>query len=171
MTAEKLQEQIYDELRNLAAHKMRGQQIGHTLQATALVHEVFLKMATPGSGPIQDRNHFFAVASIAMHQVLINHARKRGAVKRGGAWQRVTLHEGMTPGPGEEFDLMALNQLLEELDSLDPRQAQIVKMRFFGGMSHEEVAEYLQTSLSTVKREWRMARAWLAAGMARGEAE
>lgn len=171
MSAETLQQEIYDELRALAAHRMRGQRKGHTLQATALVHEVFLKMAGGGPQVIRDRNHFFAIASLAMHQVLIQHARKASAQKRGGEWQRVTLHEGLVPGRTEEFDLFTLNDLLEELEGLDARQAQIVKMRYFGGMSHEEVAAYLQVSASTIKREWRMARAWLAAGFARGELE
>lgn len=169
MSADTLQQEIYDELRQLAAHKMRGQRDGHTLQATALVHEVFLKMAGAGSQSIRDRNHFFAVAALAMHQVLIHHARKRATQKRGGEWHRVTLNEGLVPGRSEEFDVFTLNELLAELEQLDSRQSQIVKMRYFGGMSHEEVAGYLQTSVSTVKREWRMARAWLAAGFARGE--
>jgi len=169
MSADTLQQEIYDELRQLAAHKMRGQCEGHTLQATALVHEVFLKMAGAGAQSIRDRNHFFAVAALAMHQVLIQHARKHATQKRGGEWQRVTLNEGLLPGRAEEFDVFTLNELLAELEDLDSRQAQIVKMRYFGGMSHEEVAGYLQVSVSTVKREWRMARAWLAAGFAKGE--
>ncbi|MAW61867.1 MAG: RNA polymerase subunit sigma-24 [Planctomycetes bacterium] len=169
MSPRTFEQEIYDELRALAAHRMRGQNPGHTLQATALVHEVFEKMARGNPTLIRDRNHFFALASLAMHQVLVQHARQRAAQKRGGGWHRVTLNEGLVPGRTQEFDLYTLHELLEELDELDTRQAQIVKMRYFSGMSHEEVASYLRVSASTVKREWRMARAWLAAGFARGE--
>ena len=129
MSPRTFEQEIYDELRALAAHRMRGQNPGHTLQATALVHEVFEKMARGNPTLIRDRNHFFALASLAMHQVLVQHARQRAAQKRGGGWHRVTLNEGLVPGRTQEFDLYTLHELLEELDELDTRQAQIVKMR------------------------------------------
>lgn len=164
-----LQEEIYEQLRALAAHKMRGQSPGHTLQATALVNEAFVKILGGKQTTVRDRRHFFAVAALAMHQVLVNHARARGAAKRGGDWRRVTLNEALTPGGGQEFDVFVLNQLLAELEALDERQARIVKLRFFSGMELAEIAEVLEVSLSTVKRDWRMARAWLSAAYARGE--
>jgi RNA polymerase sigma factor (TIGR02999 family) len=165
-----LQNEIYQELRELAARKLRGQRPGHTLQATALVHEVYLKISGSRSQEITDRAHFFAVAAMAMHQVLINYARRRGTAKRGGDWNRITLNEGITPGGTQEFDLFFLNQMLTELEELDERQARIVKLRFLGGMTVDEIAQVLELSASTVKREWRMARAWLSSQFQKGEA-
>lgn len=165
---EGLQDEIYQELRSLAARKLRGQRAGHTLQATALVHEVFIKIHH-GRTPPQDRAHFFAVASIAMHQILANHARGRAAAKRGGGAARITLDEGLVPGGQQEFDLFFLNDCLKDLEALDSSQAEVVKMRFFGGMSIEEISHVQGVSVSTVKRDWRMARAWLGAEFRKGD--
>ncbi|HEX2189260.1 MAG TPA: sigma-70 family RNA polymerase sigma factor [Longimicrobiaceae bacterium] len=149
---------VYEELRALAGRQLRRESPGHTLEATGLVHEAYVKLAVPEGAGWSDRAHFFAIASRAMRQVLVDHARRRGAQKRGGAWARTTLSGkplGLDTDPEE---LLALDAALE---GLDPRQRQIVEMRFFGGMTEEEVAEALGVSDRTVRREWVKARAWL----------
>ena len=165
--AQQLLPLVYDELRALAASMFRGQRGHHTLQPTALVHEAYAKMVKSGdsSGQAQwtGRAHFFAVAAKAMRQVLANHARDRRAAKRGGEWQRVTLSEHVTPSASRDFDLLALDEALEALGALDERQGRIVELRFFADMTVEEIAHVLGVSVSTVEREWRMARALLSA--------
>lgn len=153
---------VYDELRALAGRQLRRESPGHTLEATALVHEAYVKLAVPEGAGWSDRAHFFAIASRAMRQVLVDHARRRGARKRGGAWARTTLSGkplGLDTDPEE---LLALDAALE---GLEPRQRQVVEMRFFGGMTEEEVAEALGVSDRTVRREWVRARAWLYAAL------
>ncbi len=158
---------VYDELRALAGSFFRGQR-DHTLQPTALVHEAYARMVKPGgevSGEAHwtGRAHFFAVAAKAMRQVLANHARDRRTAKRGGGWHRVTLSDQLTPGTKNDLDLLALDEALEGLAALDERQSRIVELRFFADMTVEEIAHVMEVSVSTVEREWRMARAWLSA--------
>ncbi|MBL9078442.1 MAG: RNA polymerase subunit sigma-70 [Planctomycetes bacterium] len=158
---------VYQELRGLAGHLMRGDR-AHTLQPTALVHEAWLKIAPAldGGASPRDRQHFLAVAATAMRQVLINHARDRAAQKRGGAGvARVPLDECVDAIQAETGDLVALNDLLERFAKDHPRPAQIVELRVFGGMLVEEVAAALDLAESTVKADWRFARAWLQQAM------
>ena len=160
----KLMAQVYEELRGLAGGYLRRQSASHTLQPTALVHEAFLKLVDQTSVEWNGRAHFFAVAAKAMRQVLVDHARAKGADKRGGGWDRVTLDQGMMSGPAgaaSEVDILALNEVLDQLAQLDPRQAQVVELRFFGGLTVEEVTAVLGIGKTTVEDEWRMARAWL----------
>jgi len=148
---------VYEELRALAKRELYREQQGHTLHATALVHETYLKLA--GSGmPASDRAHFLAIAARAMRQVLVDHARRRKAVKRGGDMVCTTLKDGGAPVEFRPDELIALDQALEKLD---PRQRQIVEFRFFAGMEEKEVADVLGVSDRTVRREWVKARAWL----------
>lgn len=150
---------VYGELRAMAERQLRGEAAGHTLQATALVHEAYLKLAVPdGAAAWSDRAHFFGVASRAMRQVLVDHARRRRAHKRGGAWSRTTLSGKPLSLDTDPEELLALDAALE---GLEPRQREIVEMRFFGGMTEEEVAAVLGVSDRTVRREWVKARAWL----------
>ena len=150
---------VYAELRAMADRQLRGEAVGHTLQATALVHEAYLKLAVPdGAAAWSDRAHFFGIASRAMRQVLVDHARRRRADKRGGAWSRTTLSGKPLALDSDPEELLALDAALE---GLEPRQREIVEMRFFGGMTEEEVAAALGVSDRTVRREWVKARAWL----------
>ncbi len=165
---------IEHELRRRAAGYMRRERQNHTLQPTALVNEAFLKLVDQRNVRWQNRAHFFAVASQAMRRILVDHARTRHRAKRGGSAPPVTLDEAMIAAEGRSIDLLALDQALERLAALDPRQARIVELRFFGGQSVEETAEILSISPATIKREWSMARAWLHAelsGTAPGVAE
>lgn len=166
--ADQLLPLVYDELRALAGSFFRGQRRDHTLQPTALVHEAYARMVKPtgevsGEAHWTGRAHFFAVAAKAMRQVLANHARDRRAAKRGGDWRRVTLSDQLTPSTKKDIDLLALDEALERLTALDQRQGRIVELRFFAEMTVEEIAHVMEISVSTVEREWRMARAWLSA--------
>ena len=166
---------VYDELRGLASSFFRSQRADHTLQPTALVHEAYAKLVSSdsdlsGEARWNGRAHFFAVAAKAMRQILANHARDRRTAKRGGDWQRVTLNEAFTPSGQRELDLVALDESLAALAALDERQCRIVELRFFAEMTTEEISHVLGVSISTVEREWRMARAWLSANLRRGDA-
>jgi RNA polymerase sigma factor (TIGR02999 family) len=145
---------------------MRGERDAHTLQTTALVNEAFLRLL--GGPPVvwESRTHFFAVASTAMRRILVDYARNRDADKRGGEWQRVDLEEPAVVGRDDLAQVIAIDQALTRLASFDPRQARIVELRFFVGLTEEEIAEQLQLSPRTVKRDWRVARAWLQAELA-----
>jgi RNA polymerase sigma-70 factor, ECF subfamily len=149
---------VYQELRRLAAYHMQQERSGHTLQATALVHEVYLRLAGPKEQNWHNRAHFFAVAAQIMRNLLVDHARGRNRLKRGGG-TAVALDEALMIPVSEE--LLAIHDALDELAGLDDRQAQIVEMRYFTGMSVEEVALMMGISERTVKREWQMAKAWL----------
>ena len=154
--ASALFDRLYGELRGLANALFRSQRRDHTLQPTALVHEAYLKMLRPGV-EWQDRVHFFAVAAKAMRQILVNHARDRAALKRGGAEaRRVTLADAPFAGP--DLDVLAVHEALEKLAELDARQAQIAELRFFGGLNNKEIAEVLGVSLRTVELDWKMAK-------------
>ena len=152
---------VYEELRARAAAHFRHQPADHTLQPTALVHEVYLKMIDQTAPQWKDRAHFLAVAATAMRQILIDHARASKADKRGGNWQRVGL-EGENAAAGmSELDVLALDDALRQLATVDSRQARIVELRFYGGLSVDEVAESLGVSPRTVDMDWKMAKAWL----------
>jgi RNA polymerase sigma-70 factor (ECF subfamily) len=167
VAAERLFPAVYDQLRALAGSFFRHQQPGHTLQPTALVHETFVKLIDQSAVDFNDRVHFMAVASRAMRQVLVDHARSRAAAKRGGQWRRVTL-EGVAgkDGNSSRLDVLALDDALRELAGLDDRQASVVELRFFGGLSVDETAAALGVSPRTVELDWKMARAWLSRALA-----
>jgi RNA polymerase sigma-70 factor (ECF subfamily) len=166
-----LMPQVYDELRRLAANYLRHERPGQTLQATALVHEAFLRLSKEKNQPWKNRTHFLAIAALSMRQILVQRARARNAEKRGGEdAQRITLDEsvlsasaqGATAGQGAEgVDVLQLDAALEKLAALDEQQAKIVELRYFGGLTVEETAEALDISPATVKRHWTLARAFL----------
>jgi RNA polymerase sigma factor (TIGR02999 family) len=152
---------VYAELRRRAASLMRRERPNHTLQATALVHEAFLQLIGQDRTDWQGRAHFFAVASQLMRRILVDHARARLRDKRGGDVVRVSLDEGHGLSIQKDADVLALDDALERLAELDPRQAEIVSMRFFGGLSVEEVAAVLGVSMRTVEGEWTLIKAWI----------
>jgi RNA polymerase sigma-70 factor, ECF subfamily len=152
---------VYDELHRLANRYMRGEQPGHTLQTTALVNEAYIKLVDSSRVRWQNRSHFFAIAAQLMRRILVDFARRRRYQKRGADWQRVTLAEGLDIAVNNDADLVAVDEALEALAKLDPRKAQVVELRFFGGLSLEETAEALKLSTDTVGRDWRAAKAWL----------
>jgi RNA polymerase sigma-70 factor (ECF subfamily) len=152
---------VYQELRRLAASYLRRERPGQTLQPTALVHEAYLRLMKDKPNRWQNRAHFCAIAAHSMRQILIERARARGALKRGGARPRVTLDEALIAGGERSIDLVALDEALERLAALDPEQARLVELRFFGGLTVEETAEAMDISPATVKRHWTVARAWL----------
>lgn len=165
---------VYIELKRLAQNQLRGDRVHHTLSATALVHEAYLKLAS-SSTEWHDRGHFLGIASNAMRQILVNYAEARNAEKRGGGWLKLTLTsagpyleeaaakavaEADIQGAGD-IDVVALDHALRELESLDPRQAKIVELRYFGGLSIEDTASALSLSVATIKRDWTLARLFL----------
>ena len=150
----------YQELRRIAAHLFHYERSDHTLQATALVHEAFLRLAERGPQKYDSRAHFFGVAARAMRQILIEHARGHGAQKRAGVWHKVPLKEAALVGV-QGPDFVALDDALTRLEQFAPRQGRIVELRFFGGLSTGEVAAILGRGKSTIRRDWRIARAWL----------
>jgi len=154
---------IYEELRRLARSKLRRERSDHTLQTTALANEAYLKLAGLEKWDWRDRAHFFGVMAAIMRRVLIDHARKHRAARRGGGATRVPLEEGLQVAADRPQDLIALDDALSRLGALDPRQERIVELRFFTGLSVEETAEVLGISPRTVKRDWAVARAWLRA--------
>ena len=160
---------VYDELHRQAHYQLRGDRPSPTLNTTALVHEAYFKLVDHHDVEWQDRSHFFAVAVRAMRQVIIDHARRRRAQKRGGDIPDLTLDEGRIQ-PDEQADrLIALDEALTRLEQFDERQSRVVECRFFGGLQVKETAEVLSVSSSTVKREWRTAKAWLHREMKRME--
>jgi RNA polymerase sigma factor (TIGR02999 family) len=158
---EQLFADVYAELRDLAARYMRRERKSHTLQPTALVHEAYLKLV--GQSPVDwhGRAHFLAFAAKAMRQILVDHARRHGATKRGGGRHLLALDENLALESNRNVDLLALEDALTKLATLDPRQAQMVELRFFGGLSVAEVAKVMAISKRSVEREWTMVRAWL----------
>jgi RNA polymerase sigma factor (TIGR02999 family) len=153
---------VYQELRRLAASYLRRERPGQTLQPTGLVHEAYLRLLKDRPDRWQNRAHFCAIAAHSMRQILIERARARGALKRGGAQPRVTLDEALVAGGEQSIDILALDRALEKLATLDAEQARLVELRFFGGLTVEETAEEMGISPATVKRHWSIARAWLA---------
>ena len=159
---------VYNELQRLAHGQLRGERSGHTLNTTALVHEAYLKLVRQDRVTWQNRAHFFAVAATAMRRILINYAHKRNAEKRGGGQPLATFEDGMgrTTRTTSPEDLIALDAALDRLADRDERQAKVVECRFFGGLTQEETAEVLGTSIATVRRDWTFAKAWLSRELA-----
>jgi RNA polymerase sigma factor (TIGR02999 family) len=157
---------VYEELRRLAASYMRRERPGQTLQATALVHDAYIRLMQDSKLSWQNRSHFFGIAARSMRQILVERARARRAVKRGGSRIRVTLDAGLLATQAPAIDLEALDEALTRLEALDAELARVVEVRFFGGLSIEEAAETLDVSPATVKRRWTVAKAWLARELA-----
>jgi RNA polymerase sigma factor (TIGR02999 family) len=166
---EKLMPLVYDELHRLAHHYMVRERIGHTLQTTALVNEAYLRLIDAANVGWQDRAHFFAISANLMRRILVDFARSRGYQKRGGNIRKVELNEAFIPSAGRGMDFIALDNALSSLAAFDPRQAKLVELRFFGGLSVEEAAEVLGVSPRTVKRELAVAKFWLLREMKHGE--
>src|SRR5688500_7386268 len=157
---------VYDELRRIAARYVGRERAGQTLQATALVNEAFLQLSAERTRQFENRSHFVAIAALSMRQILVQRARARNAAKRGGGVERVTFDERALGAPApaggtDATDLVALDDALSRLATLDPEQARVVELRYFGGLTIDETAEAIGVSPATVKRQWTMARAWL----------
>jgi len=159
---------VYAELRRMAAKYMKNEGAGHTLQATALVHEVFLKLVDIDRVSWQDRAHFFAVSANTMRRILVDRARAKGAAKKGGAALRLNLDDAPElASASRDREMIAVDDALEVLAKVDARKAKVVELRFFGGLSVEETAEVLKISPQSVMRDWKTARAWLMAELAK----
>lgn len=158
---EKLLPLVYDELRSLASGYMRRERRDHTLQSTALVHEAYLRLVDQTHADWKGRAHFFGVAARLMRQILVDHAREHNAKKRGGEMTRLSIDDAVSFADQRDVDIVALDDVMSSLAEFDPEQARIVELRFFGGLTIDETAEFLGISASTVKREWGMAKAWL----------
>ena len=158
---QQLTPRVYDELHRLAHQFMRQEQPGRTLQTTALVHEAYLKLIDIHNVDWQHRAHFFAISAQIMRHILLDRARRRVAAKRGGGAQRINLDEVPDLGSGRAREVIALDDALNQFAKVDPRKAQVIELRFFGGLSVLETAEVLKVSEDTVLRDWRLARAWL----------
>jgi RNA polymerase sigma factor (TIGR02999 family) len=164
---QKLVPLVYRELRRLAGEYLRRERRGHTLQPTALVNEVFLRLVGQKRVEWESRAQFFGVAAQMMRRILVDHARKRRAQKRGGGVEKLSFDESIGTFPKAPVDLMSLDDALGALASIDPRQSRIVELRYFVGLSHEEIAQVLSISPATVLREWRTAKAWLGRELSR----
>ena len=162
---DRLFERVYEELRELARRVRRGRATP-TLNTTALLHEAYFKLAPSSGLELADLNHFRSVVARAMRQVLVDAARTKAAEKRGGGQVRVTMTDSIAATPMQAVDVITLDHALAELATVDPRRAQVVEYRFFGGLDVDETAEAMGISTATVKRDWRLARAWLAEAMA-----
>lgn len=158
---------LYADLRAIAAASMRRERSDHTLEPTALVHEAYLRLVDQERCDWQSRAHFLAVAARTIRNILIDHARKDHADKRGGGWHRTALHEDLRSADREDVDLLDLHEALERLHALNPRQSNVVELRFFGGLSIEETAHVLEIARSTVTEDWLLARAWLSRELSR----
>jgi RNA polymerase sigma factor (TIGR02999 family) len=152
---------VYEELRRVAHHYLSGQRPDHTLQTTALVNEAYLRLADQTNPRWQNRAHFFAVAARAMRQILVSYARSQRSQKRGGGALKVDLDEAALVSPQESKEIVDLHEALETLSTLDPRKAQVVELKYFGGLSYDEIAEVLKISRITVRRDWEFAKVWL----------
>ena len=162
---------VYDELRDLARRKLRGERADHTLNTTALVHEAYEKLVQQDRMTWQNRAHFLGVAALSMRRILINYAHKRNAQKRGGGAPVATFEDGMAPRDVHAEELIDLDDALKRLEQLSDRQAKVVTYRFFGGLTQKEIAEVLDVSVPTVRRDWRLARAWLSRELKEDRAE
>ncbi|HVF47880.1 MAG TPA: sigma-70 family RNA polymerase sigma factor [Pyrinomonadaceae bacterium] len=159
---DRLMPHVYGELRRRAAGLLRNERTGHTLQATALINEAYLKLVDQSSVNWQNRSHFFAIASQAMRRILVDHARKRHREKRGGAAEYLPIDDAMQiAGPQKHVDMIALDEALNRLATFDPRQVKVVELRYFSGLTNDETAEILGISNATVRSDWSMAKAWL----------
>ena len=152
---------VYGEMRRLAQSYMRRERAGHTLQTTALIHEAYLRLIDAKHARLENRAHFFAVASRLMRQILVDFARSRGYQKRGGGAHQVSLDEALVIGQPRDEDLIALDEALAGLAGVDERKSRVVEMRFFGGLTEAETAEALKVSPETIRRDWRLAKSWL----------
>jgi RNA polymerase sigma factor (TIGR02999 family) len=161
---------VYDELHRLAHVYMTRERPSHTLQSSALVNEAYLRLVDANGIEWKNRAHFFAIAANVMRRVLVQFARARGSRKRGGNAHQVAFEEGLIASPGRNRDLIALDDALQALAAIDPREANVVELRFFGGLSAEETAEVLKVSSKTVLREWEHAKVWLMRELKRGDA-
>jgi RNA polymerase sigma factor (TIGR02999 family) len=160
-TPAELLESIYEELRGIASGYLRQERVNHTLQPTALVHEAYARLADQEEVPWSDAAHFRAISAKVMRQVLVDYARKHGAIKRGGDRVRVTLSGQETPTPGIDLDMLELDGAMDELRQLNERKSRVVELIFFGGMTHAEAARVLEVSQKTIEGDWYAARAWL----------
>jgi RNA polymerase sigma factor (TIGR02999 family) len=158
---ERLMPLVYDELRRMAHNHLRRQPPNHTFQTTELIHEAYLKLAKSEAPEWQNRAHFFGVAAKAMRHILVDYARSKQSQKRGGALDRVSLLDNTAVVTGRSAELIALDDSLKELESMDERKSRVVELKFFGGLKMDEIAEVLGVSEETVKRDWRFARNWL----------
>src|SRR5437867_253559 len=152
---------VYEELRRLAHRQMAAERTGHTLQTTALVNEAYLRLADQTNPNWQSRAHFFAVAARAMRQILVNYAKSSRAQKRGGGGLKVELDEAALVSPEQSKEIVDLHEALERLATLDSRKAQVVELKYFGGLNYDEMAEVLKVSRITVRRDWEFAKVWL----------
>jgi RNA polymerase sigma factor (TIGR02999 family) len=152
---------VYEQLRQLAHHQMGGQRPNHTLQTTALVNEAYLRLADQTNPNWQSRAHFFAVAARAMRQILVSYARSNRAQKRGGGALKVELDEAALVSPEQSQQIVDLHEAMEKLATLDSRKAQVVELKYFGGLNYDEMAEVLKISRITVRRDWEFAKVWL----------
>jgi RNA polymerase sigma-70 factor, ECF subfamily len=157
----RLFEAVYPELRRIAGHYMKTERAGHTLQATALVNEAWLQLVGRANADWQNRSHFFAIAAQLMRRILVDYARQRKAQKREGGRQRVELSDTLAISEDRLDEILLIDAALTRLAEWDPRQSKVIELRFFSGLTEDETAEILGVSLRTVKRDWRMARAWL----------
>jgi RNA polymerase sigma factor (TIGR02999 family) len=169
LALEKLTRLVYQELRRLAHHYMSGQRDGHTLQTTALVNEAYLRLAGQAQPSFANRSHFMAVAAGAMRQILVDHARATLREKRGAGAKAVELDEAALLSPEPTREILELNEALERLAALDARKASVVELSYFGGLNQEEIAEALNVSVVTVRRDWTFSRAWLYAELSRAD--
>jgi RNA polymerase sigma factor (TIGR02999 family) len=158
---ERLMPLVYQELHRLAKLYMVREREGHTLQATALVHEAYLRLTDASSATFQDRAHFFGMCATLMRRILVDSARLRGAWKRGGDWRPVQLEEALVVSAESGVDLVSLDDALKTLEKEDPRKSRVVELRFFGGLSVQETAAALKISVETVMRDWKLAKSWL----------
>ena len=158
---------VYGELRRMAAGYLRRERAGHTLQPTALVHETFVRLVDQARAP-QSRAHFFGICARLMREILVDHARGRGAQKRGGLFRRVEMESVTIAADEAAWDMLALDEALRELEAMDARQAQVVELRFFGGLTLEETADAVGVAPITVRRDWETARLWLYRRLERG---
>jgi len=153
---------VHDDLRRLARQRLRSLAPGSTMQATSLVNEAYLRLVDAGRVDYRDRAHFFAVCAILMRQIVIDQARTRSREKRGGDWRRISLEDSDLPPPDSDESLLALDQAMNRLATVDERKARVVELRFFAGMTNGEIAEVAGVSVDTVKRDWSFAKLWLA---------
>ncbi|GAB4542021.1 MAG: sigma-70 family RNA polymerase sigma factor [Haliangiales bacterium] len=166
--SEPLLRAVYEQLERLARSYMRRERVGHTLETNALIHEAYFKLVDQQRVVWRNRAHFFAIAAQTMRRVLVDGARRRKAEKRGDGLELVALDDAQVAGTARSVDVLALDQVLAQLAALDERKGRVVELRFFGGLSHREIAEVLEVSLSTVESDWRLARAWLYQAMSDG---
>ena len=168
--AEQLQTVVYEELRRLARAYMRRERRDHTLQPTALVHEAYARLVKQRNVDWHNRTQFLGLAAVMMRRVLVNHARDRVAAKRGAGAHRVSLTSVEDASPGPAVEILAVHEALEKLASIDPRKARIVELKFFGGLTTQEIGEAVGLSIATVEREWTFSRAWLYDAVVSGHA-